>query len=163
MPRRFVAWSESVLLFAALYVGLPWAMRWVDAQLGWPAFPSELQWIGLAMLVLGAFGIAWCFLLFDRRGHGTPNPIVPPSELVTSGPFAWTRNPIILSHALASLGVALIIESPTMVLVVLGIGVPVYFVARHEEKTLEHRFGVAYVRYRNAVPRWIPRPPRRQS
>ena len=33
---------------------------------------------------------------------------------------------------------------------------------RHEERTLELRFGAEYRAYRESVPRWIPRPPRRQ-
>ena len=55
---------------------------------------------------------------------------MPPQRLVTSGPFAWTRNPIVLSHALASLGVAFLVASPSAVLLVLILGVPVQFITR---------------------------------
>ena len=34
------------------------------------------------------------------------------------------------------------------------------FVIGYEEPTLRRRFGSAYLEYRRAVPRWIPRPPR---
>ncbi len=163
MPQRAVAWAETVLLFAALYIGLPWTSVRSDAALGWPALPDLVRSLGVPLLVLGAAGLAWCFLVFLRVGGGTPNPIDPPNALVTQGPFAWTRNPIILSHALASFGVAFIVASPTMAIGVLAIGGLVPFIVRHEEGSLERRFGDAYVRYRDAVPRWIPRPPRRQS
>jgi hypothetical protein len=33
------------------------------------------------------------------------------------------------------------------------------FVAGYEERTLARRFGRAYLEYRRAVPRWIPRRP----
>lgn len=161
MPSRPRAWLESVGLFLALYLALPAAGLALDAVLGLPRLPSVLQPLGLVPFVLGAGGILWCFLLFVRIGRGTPNPWDPPQTLVTSGPFAWMRNPIILSHALAILGIALLIESPAAVVLVLLLGIPVQFVVRHEERTLEARYGEAYRGYRDAVPRWIPRPPRR--
>lgn len=160
MASRAVAWLESVALFAALYLGLPAAGLALDGLLGVGSLPATWRWIGLAPLVVGAAGVAWCFLLFVRVGRGTPNPLVPPQVLVTAGPFAWTRNPIILSHALATLGVALVVGSPAAVLLVLLLGIPVQFIVRREERSLEARYGDAYRRYRGAVPRWIPRRPR---
>lgn len=162
MASRGAAWVESVGLFIALYGGLPAAGLLVDGWLGWPPLPDPWRWIGLAPLVLGAAGIAWCFRLFVRVGRGTPNPLVPPQALVTSGPFAWTRNPIILSHALAALGEAVVVGSPAAVAIVLLLGIPVQFIVRHEEKTLEARHVDAYRAYRDAVPRWLPRPPHRR-
>lgn len=160
MAQRSVAWVESVGLFLALYVGLPFAGLSLDALLRWPSLPPILRPLGLGPLALGAAGIAWCFLLFVRVGRGTPNPWDPPQVLVTSGPFAWTRNPIVLSHALATLGIALLLASPAAVVLVLLLGVPVQVIVRREERTLESRHGDAYRRYRESVPRWIPRPPR---
>ncbi len=162
MANRALAWGESVALFVAVYAGLPAVGIAVDSALGWPALPSLLRWIGLAPLALGAGGIAWCFSLFVRVGRGTPNPIAPPQALVTAGPFAWTRNPIILSHALASLGLALAVGSGAAFGLVLLIGIPVQFVVRTEERTLEARFGDAYRTYRDSVPRWLPRRPRQR-
>jgi len=154
---RAVAWLESVGLFVALYAGLPLTGLLVDRALGWPAVPLLWRWGGIVPLVVGALGVAWCFSLFVRVGRGTPNPLVPPQVLVTTGPFAWTRNPIILSHALAALGEALVVGSPAAVVLVLLLGIPVQFVVRIEERSLEARHGDAYRRYREAVPRWFPR------
>ncbi len=159
MANRALAWAESVGLFVALYVGVPALGLAADSLLGWPPLPVPVREIGIAPLVLGAAGIAWCFSLFVRVGQGTPNPIAPPQVLVTGGPFAWTRNPIILSHALASLGVGLVVGSASAVVIVLLLGVPVQLVVRSEERSLESRFGDAYRAYRDAVPRWMPRWP----
>lgn len=157
MASRAAAWLESVGLFVALYGGLPLAGLLLDAALGWPPVPAPWRWLGFAPLVLGAAGIAWCFSLFVRVGRGTPNPLVPPQTLVTTGPFAWTRNPIILSHALAAFGEALVVASPAAILLVLLLGIPVQFIVRAEERSLETRHGDAYRKYRATVPRWIPR------
>lgn len=157
MASRAAAWLESVGLFVALYGGVPAAGLFLDAELGWPPLPAPWRWLGVLPLVLGAAGVVWCFLLFVRVGRGTPNPIVPPEVLVTTGPFAWTRNPIILSHALATLGEAVVVGSPASVAIVLLLGIPVQFVVRLEERTLESRYGDTYRKYRAAVPRWIPR------
>ncbi len=159
MANRAAAWLESLGLFVALYAGLPIVGVVFDRVLGWPAIPAPWSWSGLALLVPGAAGIAWCFSLFVRVGRGTPNPWVPPQALVTSGPFAWTRNPIILSHALAALGESLVVGSPASAVLVLLLGLPVQLVVRREERTLETRFGDAYRAYRDRVPRWWPRKP----
>ena len=160
MASRLAAWIESVVLFAALYLGVPAVGLGLDAVFGWPSLPDAARWVGAVPLVLGAAGIGWSFLLFVRVGQGTPNPLVPPRTLVTTGPFAWTRNPIILSHALATLGVAFLVASPAAVVIVLLLGVPVQFIVRHEERSLEARYGDAYRRYREDVPRWLPKRPR---
>ncbi len=160
MAGRTAAWSESVALFLALYLGLPAVGLQLDRLLGLSPLPDLLRWVGLLPLTVGAAGIAWSFLLFVRVGRGTPNPLVPPQVLVTVGPFAWTRNPIILSHALASVGVALVVGSPAALVLVLLMGIPVQFIVRREERSLEARYGDGYRRYAAIVPRWIPRRPR---
>ena len=160
MANRATAWLESVGLFLLLYLGVPAAGLTADRILGWPPLPELLRWLGTIPLAVGAAAIAWCFSLFVRVGRGTPNPLVPPQTLVTIGPFSWTRNPIILSHALASFGVALVVASPAAVLIVLVLAAPVQFGVRVEERSLEARYGDEYRRYRETVPRWFPRRPR---
>lgn len=159
VANRVLAWAESVALFAALYVGLPGTGLTLDRYLAWAPLPTTFRFVGTVPLFLGSLGVGWCFFLFVKEGHGTPNPLVPPDTLVMAGPFRWTRNPIILSHALASLGLAMLVASPAAVLIVLLLGIPVQFVVRHEETVLEKRFGEAYRAYRGIVPRWIPRRP----
>ncbi len=157
MSPRALAWAESAGFFVALYAGVPLVGLALDRALGWPPFPPAVRWAGLAPLALGSAGIVWCFALFAREGQGTPNPVLPPQRLVTTGPFAWTRNPIILSHALAALGLSAVVGSPSAFLVVLALGIPVQVIVRVEERKLEARFGDAYRAYRDRVPRWVPR------
>ncbi|HEX9341248.1 MAG TPA: isoprenylcysteine carboxylmethyltransferase family protein [Thermoplasmata archaeon] len=159
--RRIVAWSEMAVLFALLYVGVPWAGLQVDRWLRVAPWPSPIPWIGLGLFAVGVAGLAWCFALFARVGRGTPNPTAPPAVLVTVGPYAWTRNPIAMSHAAALIGLSVLVGSVSAVAIVVALAVPVHLAMLREEATLEARFGDAYRAYAARVPRWLPRPPRR--
>ncbi len=161
MDRRIVAWAEISLVFLALYLGVPLAGLTIDRGLGLPAFPVALRLAGFVFLPIGLVGLGWCFSLF-AGARGTPNPRLPPSRLVTSGPYAWTRNPIAGSHFLAVLGIALVIGSPGAVLIVFLLGIPANLIVRFEERSLERRFGAEYRAYCESVPRWIPRRPQPQ-
>lgn len=147
------------LLFLALYAGIAWIGLQIDRLLGIPRWPAPITWFGAVLFVLGVSFLTWCFALFVRVGRGTPNPTAPPQSLVTGGPFAWTRNPIALSHAAALLGLSLFLGSVSSAAIVIALGLPIHFAMLHEERTLESRFGDAYRAYRAAVPRWIPRRP----
>jgi protein-S-isoprenylcysteine O-methyltransferase Ste14 len=157
MNRGSVAWLEMFALFTALYVGIPFAGLQLDRWLALPPWPLPVRAVGLIFLVLGIAGLAWCFALFVRVGRGTPNPTTPPKALVTVGPYAWTRNPIALSHAFALIGLSFLVGSISAVAIVVILAIPVHAAMLHEERTLEARFGEAYRVYAAAVPRWIPR------
>src|SRR3989442_1142810 len=162
MDRRIASWFGTAILFAALYAGVPLAGLAIDRTVGLSPLSLAVRLVGSPLLFVGVAGLLWCFVLF-AKARGTPNPVMPPEELVTSGPYAWTRNPIAGSHFLALLGVALVVGSPAAAGIVFLLGVPANLVIHREERGLEARFGEAYRAYRASVPRWIPRIPRRQS
>lgn len=163
MKRRALAWGEIAIAFFLLYVGVPWVGLFVDRVSGVLPLPAPVRWLGIPFLFIGAVGLGWCFSLFVLRGRGTPNPMMPPRALVAEGPFAWTRNPIALSHASALLGLCLLLGSLSAILLVVFLSIPVNIAMRREEHTLEKRFGDAYRAYKASVPRWIPKRPRGQS
>lgn len=82
-------------------------------------------------------------------------------RLVTEGPFGWCRNPLYLGTWLFFTG-AVALWAPVVIWV---IGSALFFFAldamvRHEEGLLAPRYGAAYGRYLERVPRWLPRPVR---
>ena len=162
MDRRIAAWFGTAILFAALYAGVPLAGLAIDRTVGLSPLSLAVRLVGSPLLFVGVAGLLWCFALF-ARARGTPNPVMPPEQLVTAGPYAWTRNPIAGSPFLAVLGVALIVGSPAAVAITFLLGIPADLVVRREEQGLASRFGDAYRTYRASVPRWIPRIPKRQS
>lgn len=78
--------------------------------------------------------------------------------LVSSGPYSVCRNPLYFGTFLITLSIAFYMES---VIFAAGIAATSLFylgvTVRDEERRLRERFGEAYVRYCEEVPRFLPR------
>jgi hypothetical protein len=84
-----------------------------------------------------------------------------PRRLVTTGPYAASRNPMYAGWALLHLGAAVAGGSVWM-LAAFAVGTgQVYRQILGEERELSSRFGDEFGRYRAAVPRYLPRRPRK--
>ncbi len=79
-----------------------------------------------------------------------------PDQLVTDGPYRYTRNPMYLGHLIFSVGLVLAFRSP--VAAPLFLMRSVYFSLRvqRDEERLEARFGAPYRAYTARVKRWVP-------
>jgi len=79
-------------------------------------------------------------------------------RLAVSGPYAHTRNPLYLGSLLIGVGVAVAGGRWLFVALFVGFFLVVYLrTMRIEERVLEREFGEAYRRYRDRVPRLLPR------
>ncbi len=116
-------------------------------------------WIGLIAGILGLGLALWTVRLFVTQGEGTPAPWDPPQKLVVAGPYRHVRNPMITSVLLMLFGESLIFQSSAIAawLILFFVINGIYF-PLSEEKGLEQRFGDDYRRYKENVPRWLPRP-----
>jgi protein-S-isoprenylcysteine O-methyltransferase Ste14 len=102
-------------------------------------------------LALGVFSV----LQFQRAGTSVV-PGEPSTTLVQTGPYRITRNPIYVAFVLLYFGLALLLTSAWMLLLL----VPVLFVLQRgvverEEAYLREKFGDAYRKYEARVPRWL--------
>lgn len=77
------------------------------------------------------------------------------SELVTAGPFAFTRNPIYVSSEIYILGTFLINGTIVFALFLLIAPLLVHAQIRREEAFLSERFGTDYARYIKNTPRYV--------
>jgi protein-S-isoprenylcysteine O-methyltransferase Ste14 len=78
-------------------------------------------------------------------------------ELATSGPYAYTRNPLYLGSAFLAGGFAIAGGSWWAgLLVVAYFGIFYYAVMRNEEQDLRRRFGAAFDAYATRVPLFFP-------
>src|SRR5262249_44286748 len=114
----------------------------------------------LAGLILYGWGVSLLVRttrLFASH-HGSLAPWNPPREIVLSGPYRYSRNPMITGVYAMLLGETMALRSPWIgawcAAFMIGMG---SHIVLHEEPLLRERFGEAYDAYRKNVPRWLPR------
>ena|ERR1700733_6159357 len=85
-------------------------------------------------------------------------------SLTTTGPYAWTRNPLYLGSAIMAAGFAVAGNSWWSALVLIAYFCAFYpAVMRNEESELRERYGDAFAAYAARVPLFFPRRPRQTS
>jgi protein-S-isoprenylcysteine O-methyltransferase Ste14 len=165
--RREEVWVEMLwlktLFFTVLYPGtvavvLPLAIAWRDRGRVAPQ-AGLVAGLGWAAVALGFAIYGWCAVEFVRRGHGTPAPYDPPEDLVVTGLYRFTRNPMYVGVWTIVAGEAALFGSWWVLVyaAILGLGFHLR-VLLYEEPELRRLFGERFEQYRRAVPRWIPRP-----
>lgn len=108
--------------------------------------------------VTGIPWVIWAVLWQLSKGKGTPVPVVPTQELLTSGPYQFCRNPMMLGFFLYLSGWAALFNrtgswAATFVLTAL-LTLEIKLI---EEKELEQRFGDAYREYKKKTSFFIPK------
>ena len=80
----------------------------------------------------------------------------PSSHLIQRGLYRFSRNPIYVSGLVLQLGIAVLMNSLWIVLLVL-VSKRVFdrYVIAGEEAYLERAFGELYMGYKSTVPRWL--------
>ncbi|MGH3438474.1 MAG: methyltransferase family protein [Sciscionella sp.] len=115
-----------------------------------PMFTPMLAW-GYAQYRL-------CGDYRTNRGGGGPGMRRAPVRIVRTGPYAVSRNPMYLGHLIFLAGLTLTIRSRLVGAITLAL-VPWFDAhAARDELRLVRMFGEDYARYRDTVPRWLPRP-----
>lgn len=79
-----------------------------------------------------------------------------PEQLVTSGPYALTRNPMYLGHLVFLVGLTLTTRSPLSAAALVYLAPWFRERAREDERRLRARFGSDFEDYCRRVPRWLP-------
>ncbi|MBN2208786.1 MAG: isoprenylcysteine carboxylmethyltransferase family protein [Candidatus Coatesbacteria bacterium] len=118
--------------------------------------------LGAAGAVVGIFFLIWSVSAFWVIGKGTPVPLASPTRLVTTGPFRYCRNPLVLGVILFYFGVGALCDQFVTGLTMLTIGLVLSTVYHKyvEEKELLVRFGGKYQEYRERTSFLIPLPPK---
>lgn len=127
-------------------------------QIVWPFSIVPFLWLRAAGLIL--IGLAVVVSIWGdqefKRHETAVNPDQPPTFLVTTGPYRFSRNPMYVGLTLLQLGFALTFNSfwlvltlvPTLLIMSRG-------VIDREEQFLATMFGQTYIDYRNRVRRWL--------
>ena len=110
----------------------------------------------LLLMLWGYLQYRLCGRYRIKRGGGGPGLEIPPDRLVTTGPYAYARNPMYLGHIIFLTGVALTLKSWLGALIVLIAVVGSHRRVLGDERRLSARFGQPYIDYMGRVKRWIP-------
>jgi protein-S-isoprenylcysteine O-methyltransferase Ste14 len=148
-PRRF-PFPPAIPVIALL---ASWGLGQV-----WPIavpWPNWTFWAGLALFTLPHLLGIWAHRTFLRH-RTTVNPRGDVAEIMTDGPFRYTRNPMYLSLMPLYVGGSLLFRLPWAWILLLPVFVVLNFgVIVPEEKYLEAKFGAKYLRYKQRVRRWL--------
>src|SRR6185295_20170436 len=103
--------------------------------------------IGASVSVLGLVLRAWA------AGHIRKN-----AQLATSGPYAFTRNPLYFGSFMLGLGFTIASGKWLLAVLFAGLFIGIYLpVMRVEATTMAQLFGVDFENYRRSVPLFFPR------
>jgi protein-S-isoprenylcysteine O-methyltransferase Ste14 len=121
-----------------------------------PVHPAGFVAVGFGIVLLLA-----CVREFYVAGRGTLAPWSPPKQLVTSGPYRFSRNPMYVAMASLLVGWAWTFRSPPLAW--WAVFMIAAFHARillGEEPRLARVFGDDWTAYRVQAPRWFGLPRR---
>ena len=139
-------------LVFALAIGLGWSLGRFVAPLGLGG-----PHIVLALVVgaLGAVALGWALAMMLRSGQN-PEPWKPTPELLPTGIYRFSRNPMYAGMFLAQLALALWLNQAWIALTAPFALYAVFFIAvKPEERYLEAKFGDSYRDYKRKVRRWL--------
>ena len=121
----------------------------------YPLIPSPYNWIGVLVGVIGLLiGIAGSATFVRKKTE--LNTFKNPGELVTTGVFAISRNPMYLGFFLLLLGVALVLGGTApFAIALLFFLIAQFWYVRFEEARMQAAFGERFEAYRRKTRRWI--------
>ena len=138
--QRVRKWAIGLSLLAAVALSMFTGTRWGDG-----AFHEGVESIGLGAIVISIVGRAWCSLYIGGRKK---------VEIVDTGPYSVSRNPLYLFSHLGSFGVGAQTGSLSLALLFMTVSIVIFhFTIRREESWLLQAFGEPYAAYMRRVPR----------
>ena len=140
------AYLASVLLG----VGLRYWVMPLRASSRW-----FLRLAGIAVVLFGLWLIAEAWKLFKRTGQD-PAPWKPSPELVLSGAYRFTRNPMYVGMTCIQAGLGMALDNLWIVfLAVLSLVIVHFMAVVPEERYLAEKFGDSYRGYMAKVRRYL--------
>lgn len=156
--------TERVTLQIAAFTGLIFfvlpTLIFTMTKENWEPLLNRPRWqfvlVGVLASPVGAIAIQ-AVREFARHG-GTPVPLDPPTQLVTTGPYAYIANPMQLTATILLAIWGMLLASPAVVAAaVMSAVFSAGLAAWNENNELVDRFGDEWIQYRKAVRLWSPR------
>lgn len=157
-------WRDSGDLTARQMLDLPpvWlvagiALVWVQTVLlpGWTHPFALTGLLGAVLVLAGVALMIWAIAAF--RAHQTS--VVPhqvPRQLITTGPFAYSRNPIYLGDVLVLAGAVLWWGAwPSLPVIPTFVWIIQRRFVSPEERCMQENFGQQFTDFVQKTPRWL--------
>ena len=147
----------SYVLFATMFVIVSFPInRCLNLSL-FPPRPMDI-FLSIPLISVGLLLIFWSQFNF-LKVKGTPVPFNPPPKLVTAGPYAYIRNPMLSGIFILLFGLGFAFKSISLLFVFapLFILINVMEIKAIEEPELEMRLGKDYLEYKKKTPMFFPK------
>ena len=117
--------------------------------------PGARAGVAGIMILSGLALMAGAIKLFRGTGQDL-KPWEPTPEIISTGTYRFSRNPMYLGMALLQAGIGIALANGWIVVLVAPVLWLIYTIAiRPEEDYLEQKFGDAYAQYKASVRRWL--------
>ena len=173
MKKHIFGYAAGVSLFMIIIPAAIWGLSLLEECVSdKPLFAGlSLRVVLAAILFLwGMLFVVWSNLFLVVVGKGGPanigNVVISPltRKLVTSGPYRYTRNPMVFGANTVYLSIAIYLDSWLgLVALVVFFFTLVKTAVKMEEQRLLKDFGTEFEAYRSRTSMIIPFPPRKQS
>lgn len=149
-PPGTILAPSPLLTLAAFLTGV--GIEWI-----WPSRLLPWTWtLLIGTVLLGIGGVLFGGALWTMRQRGKhPSHSDEPPELITDGPFRYSRNPIYVGHSLMHIGGSFLIDSVWPLVMLVPVLLYLRRVIKREEARLVTLFGDEYDRYCQNVRRWL--------
>jgi protein-S-isoprenylcysteine O-methyltransferase Ste14 len=138
----------AFLVITAVNITLPKAISSYLFDNSWTEYIGiTFAYIGLLIFLLAliSFGKAWRIGIDEHNSN----------ELITTGLFKYSRNPIFLFMDLYFCGIMLVYPNVIFILIAVGAIIGIHFQITREEIFLLNKFGEKYVKYKNQTRRYL--------
>jgi len=158
--RRAILTPIAVISLFGILTLFVFCSFWADRWLNLPHLP-DAWWrytIAAVVFIAGLFLVLSTVIAF-YRARGTPMTVSPPPKLITTGLFAYIRNPMAVGDLLILEGLGLYFGSLSLIFFFAPLPVVLYvlYIIAVEEPELALRFGQEYLEYKKNVPMFIPK------
>ncbi|MHA1383976.1 MAG: methyltransferase family protein [Candidatus Helarchaeota archaeon] len=151
-----------IIVFFVIFLSIPVGLTLIfDLPLFLYEFPQ--YWGIITGAVILSIGLFFIFrAIKDLKVHRALGKEIykskDESKLITTGIYAYTRNPLYFGAVLSFLGYFLITLLLILLIMTCEYTILFIFVCKWEEKELISRFGEEYIRYKEKVPIFMPLP-----
>lgn len=145
----------TILQPGVVCIGIPWLILNNIKEL-LSKTPSFVFLVACVFMLVGTCILFYSIYLFATIGHGTLSPLDPTKNLVQTGLYKYSRNPMYVGVMLILLSECLLFQNQHLLNYTLAVFILFnIFIIFVEEPRLVREFGQDYANYCKQVRRWL--------